>query len=212
MRPKVAIADHQEIVITGLKEILAEGGIEVIATAYNSRDLLKGISRRLPDVAIVGVHLPSFDGACPVSRIRARFPDVRIIALGAKSDLMPIRKLSHAGAHSYVFTSVGKDHLIELINAVHTNGHSGGLKHTNGDDQEVYAIDDDQDAIRVLSLTNREVRYLRLLCEEMTNKEIAQSMHVSPRTTEGWNKTLCEKLGVRSRLGLVAFSVRNGIV
>lgn len=212
MRPKVAIADHQEIVISGLKGVLADGGIEVVATAYNSRELLKGISRQLPDVAIVGVHLPSFDGVCPVSNIRVRFPDVRIIALGAKSDLMPIRKLSLAGAHGYAFTSAGKDHLIELIHAVHTNGHSGGLKHTNGADQEVFAIDDDQDAIRVLSLTNREVHYLRLLCEEMTNKEIAQSLHVSPRTTEGWSKALCEKLGVRSRLGLVAFSVRNGIV
>ncbi|MGB0425235.1 MAG: response regulator transcription factor [Flavobacteriales bacterium] len=63
-----------------------------------------------------------------------------------------------------------------------------------------------------LSLTDQELEFIKHLCTELTNKEIADRMHVSPRTSEGWRKILCDKLQVNTRVGIVLFALRNKLV
>jgi DNA-binding CsgD family transcriptional regulator len=64
----------------------------------------------------------------------------------------------------------------------------------------------------MLILNSREVEFLRLVCTEWTYKEIAERMHLSPRTIDGYRDALFEKLNVRTRVGLAMFAVRSGVV
>jgi DNA-binding CsgD family transcriptional regulator len=64
----------------------------------------------------------------------------------------------------------------------------------------------------ILILNSREVEFMRLVCTEWTYKEIADLMHLSPRTIDGYRDALFEKLNVRTRVGLAMFAVRSGIV
>lgn len=62
------------------------------------------------------------------------------------------------------------------------------------------------------ALNDREVEFLKLACTECTYKEIAEQMYLSPRTIDGYRDTLFEKLNVKTRVGLVLYALRNGIV
>jgi DNA-binding NarL/FixJ family response regulator len=64
----------------------------------------------------------------------------------------------------------------------------------------------------VLQLNEREIEFLKLASTEMTYKQIANQMHLSPRTIDGYRDALFEKLNVKSRIGLVLFAIKNGIV
>ncbi|HMP92120.1 MAG TPA: LuxR C-terminal-related transcriptional regulator, partial [Phnomibacter sp.] len=63
----------------------------------------------------------------------------------------------------------------------------------------------------MVSLTAKEEEFLKLASTELTYKEIAERMHVSPRTVDGYRDLLFDKLGVKSRVGLVLFSLKRGI-
>jgi DNA-binding CsgD family transcriptional regulator len=65
---------------------------------------------------------------------------------------------------------------------------------------------------KLIVLNYREVEFLKLACTEMTYKEIAEYMYVSPRTIDGYRDILFEKLGIKSRVGLVLFAIKNGII
>jgi two-component system invasion response regulator UvrY len=62
-----------------------------------------------------------------------------------------------------------------------------------------------------LKLNDQEIEFLKLACTEMSYKEIAEQMFLSPRTVEGYRDVLFEKLGVRTRIGLAMFAVKNGL-
>jgi DNA-binding CsgD family transcriptional regulator len=61
-------------------------------------------------------------------------------------------------------------------------------------------------------LNEKELRFLKLAASELTYKEIAEQMHLSPRTIDGYRDELFEKLNIKSRVGLVLFAIKNGIV
>ena len=62
-----------------------------------------------------------------------------------------------------------------------------------------------------ISLTDREIEFLKFSCTELSYKEIAEKMFVSARTVEGYRDTLCEKLELKTRVGLAMYAVKNGI-
>lgn len=64
----------------------------------------------------------------------------------------------------------------------------------------------------LLSLSPREIAFLRLACSELTYHEIAATLHVSPRTVDGYREDLFEKVGVKSRVGLALWAVKTGVV
>jgi len=84
---------------------------------------------------------------------------------------------------------------------------TGKLIHT------INTMDVDEPRIRhVFALNDRELEFLKLACTECTYKEIAEQMYLSPRTIDGYRDALFEKLNVKTRVGLVLYAIRNGIV
>ena len=74
-------------------------------------------------------------------------------------------------------------------------------------------MDDEQSGTKkLLNLSDREVDFLKLACSEMTYKEIASQMHLSPRTIDGYRDALFEKLNIKTRTGLAIYAIKNGIV
>ena len=73
---------------------------------------------------------------------------------------------------------------------------------------------DEEDSVakNITGLSDREAEFLKLAATELTYKEIAEQMHLSPRTIDGYRDALFEKLNIKSRVGLVLFAIKNGIV
>jgi len=73
-------------------------------------------------------------------------------------------------------------------------------------------INDGDDRLHAQSLKDKDIEFLKLVCTELTYKEIADKMYLSPRTIDGYRDALFEKLNVRTRVGLAMYAVKNGIV
>lgn len=73
-------------------------------------------------------------------------------------------------------------------------------------------IDDEDDVKNLTKLSDRELDFLKYSCTELTYREIADKMFVSPRTVDGYRDMLFEKLQLKTRVGLAIYAIKNGIV
>lgn len=212
MKVKIAIAEDHDLVRQGIVRLLSDASYEIVAESRNGRELFLAIENNLPDIVLMDIQMPEMDGITTTARLSEVYPHVRVIALTALDDETNTIRMLKAGARAYLLKSSTSRQLMQAIEEVITKGYqfseivSGKLVQSLNNDFK------NPETALALQLTEREIEYIKCLCSEMTNKEIADKMCVSPRTSEGWSKTLCQKLNVRSRTGLVLFAYRNKLV
>jgi two-component system invasion response regulator UvrY len=214
-QPSIALADDHVLLRNGLANLLREIGYTVAFEADNGRELLGRLrDKALPDIVLMDINMPEMDGYDATQWLKENYPSVKVIALSMYDDENAIIRMLRCGARGYLLKDSDPAELKSAINAVLTKGfyHSemvtGKLIHTiNHIDEPAHASVKD-----LLGLNAREIDFLKLACTEMTYKEIAEQMNLSPRTIDGYRDALFEKLQVRSRVGLVLFAIRQGIV
>ncbi|MEM9143669.1 MAG: response regulator transcription factor, partial [Bacteroidota bacterium] len=110
-----------------------------------------------------------------------------------------------AGARGYLLKDTKKEILEEALLSVAEKGYY----HTNTVTRILVGTLDKKEPL--VDIKEREMEFMRLACSEMTYREIAEAMHLSPKTIEGYRDALHEKLQVKNRIGLVLYAIRNGI-
>lgn len=209
---RIAIADDHDLMRQGIRKLVENDRVEVILEARDGGDLIGQLATNSVDIILMDINMPNIDGIAATQKISSDFPNTRVIALTALEDEASTIRMLRAGARAYLLKSASAEELVRSIEDVHTSGyHFSDL--VSGRLIQSLHSDFDKDSTKLtLELSDREVEYLKLLSSELTNKEIADRMFVSPRTCEGWSKALCERLGVKSRIGLVLFAFRNNLV
>jgi len=124
-----------------------------------------------------------------------------------------IIKMFKAGAKGYILKDCDPEELKAALEALVTKGFyynemiTGKLIHT------INTLDEKETQSRMLAtLNDREITFLKLICSEYTYKEIAEKMFVSSRTVDGYRDSLLEKLELKTRVGLVMFAIKNGVI
>jgi DNA-binding NarL/FixJ family response regulator len=122
-----------------------------------------------------------------------------------------IIRMFRAGARGYILKDCDP---IELKTALHSLIHKGFYYSEMITGSLIHNVNSqgDDHANGPKDLTEREVSFLKLVCSELTYKEIADKMYVSPRTVDGYRDDLFEKLTVKTRVGLVMYTIKHGIV
>ena len=212
MKLKIAIAEDHELVRQGIVRLLSDSKFDIVAECSNGVELISALENNLPDIVLMDIHMPEMDGIAATYRLSEIYPHVRVIALTALDDETNTIRMLKAGARAYLLKSSTSKQLIQAIEEVYKNGYQFSEIVSGKLIQSLNNRFSEPETGLALSLTEREIEYIRYLCSEMTNKEIADKMCVSPRTSEGWSKTLCEKLNLRSRVGLVLFAYRNKLI
>jgi DNA-binding NarL/FixJ family response regulator len=166
--------------------------------------------RRLKNLKI---NMPQMDGYETALWLKRNHPDVKVLALSMYDDENAIIRMLKNGAKGYILKDTEPMELRAAIEAILTKGFyysemvTGRLIHT------INTMDDEGSSIKnITGLNDRETEFLKLAATEMTYKEIADKMHLSPRTIDGYRDALFEKLNLKSRVGLVLFAIKNGIV
>jgi DNA-binding NarL/FixJ family response regulator len=121
VRIEVVIADDHPLSREGVRQFLEmEGDIEVVGEASDGLELLSLIEKQTPgpDVALVDARMPKMDGVEATKRIRARFPNVRVLMLSAFDDRELVFSAVEAGARGYILKDRAADHLIEAVRSV----------------------------------------------------------------------------------------------
>ena len=214
-KPGVALVDDHVLLRSGIASLIRGfGEYEVLFEACGGKDLIRQLNySRLPDIILLDINMPEMDGYETACWLRRHHPEIKVLALSMyDSDNSIIRMLKN-GAKGYILKDIDAGELRLALDSVLEKGFyytdlvTGKLIHT------ISTLDGPEMRVRrVLSLNEREVEFMKLVCTEWTYKEIADRMYLSPRTIDGYRDTLFEKLNVRTRVGLAMYAVRNGIV
>ena len=184
----------------------------VVAEVDNGRAALEAAAHGA-DILLLDINMPEMDGYATAQWIREHYPLVNVIALSMYDNENAIIRMFKAGAKGYILKDSEPPELRKALDSVHEKGYyyselvTGRLIHSiNKMDAE------DSEAKNQTELSEREKEFLKLACTEMTYKEIAEKMFLSPRTIDGYRDALFEKLQMKTRVGLVMYAIKNGIV
>lgn len=211
----LALADDHTVMRNGLATLLKGLGYTVLFEADNGRDFIQKISiDQPPQVALLDINMPGMDGYETAGWIKEHFPEVRVLALSMYDDEAAIIRMLKNGARGYILKDSNISDVKTAIDAVMTRGYYHSELVTGKLIHSINHLDSpDHSAImELLKLNKREIDFLKFACTEMSYKEIADQMFLSTRTVEGYRDALFVKLGVHTRVGLVMFAVKNGII
>lgn len=211
---KVALADDHILLRRGLANLIDTfDEYSVIFEADNGLELQKKISKEnLPDLVLLDINMPKMDGFTTAQWLKQTFPLVRIMALSMYDNENSVIRMFKAGAKGYILKDCEPHELKAAIDSIMQKGYfyselvTGKLIHT------INKMEEDTDVRNLSQLNEKELQFLKLACTEMTYKEIADQMHLSPRTIDGYRDALFEKLNLKTRVGLVMYAIKNGIV
>jgi DNA-binding NarL/FixJ family response regulator len=211
-KTSVAIVDDHVLFAQSLKSLINTfEGFEVTIQASHGKNLINELknSNSVPEIVLMDVNMPIMDGAETTSFLSKNYPDIKILALSMDDDENSILKMIRNGARGYLLKDIHPDILLEALEGVL----KGGFYHTKKvSDTLVNSLHTDPNSKRKdhIELAEREIEFLKLVCTEMTYKEIADRMNLSPKTIDGYREQLFKKLDVKNRIGLVIFAFKNG--
>ena len=209
-RIKIAIVDDHKLVSKAIENMISSNlNFEVVMNCFNGEDFLKELktAKILPEVVLMDINMPRKNGIETTLEVTAKYPDLKVIALTMEDNESTIISMLKAGAKGYLLKDMSPDILFDAINIVHEKG----IFYTDIVTQSLLKIKTEEKAIQEISalLKDREIEFIKLACSELTYKEIAEKMCVSPRTVDGYRDSIFAKLNVKTRVGIVLFAIKH---
>ncbi|GAO44264.1 response regulator transcription factor [Flavihumibacter petaseus] len=210
---KVAIADDHALFRAGVKTALsAKKDVELIAEADNGMQLLNLLKHIEPDVILLDIQMPIMDGISTLPEIRKMHPGVKVIILSMHNDHSMISKLMEIGANSYLTKNSDSETIYQAIKTCYEQEFFFNELTNKALLTGLRTRKLEPDTMLDAQLSDKEIRILKLMCEEKTTKEIADIVDISPRTVEAIRDKLKTKTGAKSMAGLVMYAVKKGFV
>jgi DNA-binding NarL/FixJ family response regulator len=207
---RVVIADDHELVREGTRRLLAShDDIDVVAVAADGTTGMEEIRRSRPDVALVDISMPGMSGIEVTRQTTVELPSIAVLVLTVHDEQEYVRALLEAGAAGYLLKDIGEADLVRAIRAVHA-GESVLHPEVTKSLFAALASNEDEATDAALPLTDRELEVLELAAAGASNREIAVSLDLSPRTVQTHMRNVFEKLGVASRTQAVITGLREG--
>jgi two-component system, NarL family, response regulator DevR len=201
---RVFLVDDHEVVRRGLAELLsAEDDIEIVGEAGTAGMALAGIARTTPRVAVLDVRLPDGNGVEVCREVRARDPQVACLMLTSFGDDEALFDAIMAGAAGYLLKDVKGQDLVDAVRRV-AAGESLLDPALTGRVLDRLRRGDEEDP-RLASLSEQERRILEHIAEGMTNRQIAEQMHLAEKTVKNYVSNLLAKLGMQRRTEAAVF-------
>ncbi|MFL5746279.1 MAG: response regulator [Niastella sp.] len=211
----VAIVNDHILLRNGLVNFIR--GLETYAILFeanNGKDFIKQLlPRYLPDIVLQDINTPERDGYETALWLKRNYPGIKILALSQYDNEHSIIRMMKNGSKGYILKDIDPLQFRRALDSLLRKGFfyseliTGKLIHA------VSQLNESEEALKsIVSLNAREIDFLKLVCSEMTYKEIAEKMFLSARTIDGYRDALFEKLNVKSRVGLVLFAIKTNIV
>lgn len=208
---KVAILDDHELFLQGTQNILnEEEDISIIKTFASGESLLAEIEKLEVDILLLDVQLPDISAEDLLKAIRQKQPETPILYLTMLRGSRIIRRLEKQHIQGYILKDVGVDELVKAIKQVASGGtyFSPDILYSTKNQQTNTVTNHKVSQL----LSPRELEILKLICQEMSNAEIAKKLFLSVGTVDTHRKNIIVKLGVNNTVGMVKFAIMNGIL
>lgn len=214
---KIALADDELLFRQGLISILGnEDTIEIIFDAEDGNDLLSKLkaSKIKPDIIVTDLKMPNLNGVEVTKVIRKKYPEIKIIALTSYFTKPFIINMISIGAVAYLAKNSTPSLMIQTIKEVNEKGffYDGEVLkyvHESMSSTKNKKLTTDFDKTH---FTKRELEVLKLICKQLTARDIAEKLFISDRTVEGHRNTLLSKTDSKNIAGLVIYALKNKLI
>jgi len=207
---RVVLADDHQVVRHGIRQLLIESGIEVVAEAQDGEEAIRLIEKHQPDVAVLDIRMPYYSGIEVARRIRGKNLAIGLLILTAFDDEPFILTALEAGANGFVLKTAGMEEIVEAIRAVN-EGKSvldpiivPKLMHA--------IVASHGPKLPYEPLTDRELEVLLEAAHGLTNKAIGVKLEISDRTVQGHLRRIFEKLNAANRTEAVVIASELGLL
>lgn len=208
---RIAVVDDHTLFRQGISSLLSENEeIKIVFDAANGAVMKEKITKHpLPHVVLMDITMPLVNGYEATRWLKQNYPQVKVLALSMFEDDEPIIKMLKCGAGGYILKESNASDLMYAIKTI--AGHDYFLNDLVSGKLLRSIQDEVKTPDPVADLTANEIRFLELCCSELTYKDIAGKMCLSPHTIDNYRDALFQKLDLKSRTGLVIFALKNNI-
>lgn len=205
---RIAIVDDHTLFRNGVAALMREfSNLQVLFEADNGHHMQQLITQHpLPQVILMDINMPVLDGYGATTWLKENYPTVKVLALSMFEDDKAVIKMLKCGACGYLLKESGPREVHEAIKAIFEKGMYINELVSGKMIRSLTAADN------APAFSKNETTFLKLCCTELTYKEIADQMFISPRTVDNYREALFQKLNLKSRTGLVLYAIQNGMV
>lgn len=210
----IALVDDHTLIRNSVAALI--DGFEnckVVLQAANGNDLIQQLKSGVcPDVILLDLSMPELDGFDTAKWLHQYFPETHVLMLTMYNTELALIRLLQCGVKGFLRKDIYPSELKHAIDSVVQTGYyyshdtTGKLVNLFRKGNQVNS------ALQKSSLNDIEITFLKLACTEFTYKEIAIEMKLNPRSVDNLRDTLFTKLDIKSRVGLVMYAIRHGIV
>ncbi len=210
----IALVDDHSLLRNGLAALINSfEGYNVLFEADNGKDFINQLqTHAVPDIILLDITMPEMNGFETAAWIKQNTPSIKILILSMMDNDEVVISMLKAGARGYILKDSKPALFKQALDSIRDSGFfmnelvsNKMLKYLTHEEKKGNEVS------LVSELSEKEIAFLKYACTEMTYKDIASNMQVSPRTVDGYRDDLFKKLNVQSRVGLVIFAIKNGL-
>jgi DNA-binding NarL/FixJ family response regulator len=211
---RILLADDHRMMREGIRALLErQPNIQVVGEAADGREVVRLAMQLCPDVVVMDISMPLLNGIEATRRIKRECPSAQVLILTVHESEDYVTQLLTAGASGYIMKRAAAEELIDAIGVVH-----GGEVFLHPAIAKVVVTDyvrrlkgDSETGDRGV-LTTREREILQLIAEGYTNREIADTLHLSIKTVQNHRSKIMNKLDLHNRGELIKYAIQHGII
>jgi DNA-binding NarL/FixJ family response regulator len=208
---QVAIVDDHKLFRTGIAALLKEfTDIHICLEAPNGMALQKLITEHnIPDVILMDINMPLMNGLETTIWLKKNYPTIQILTLTMLDDEESVIKMLKAGSGGYILKESEVQELNKAIHDMYTKGF-----YTNDlvSGRMIKAFHEKEEPGESLKLSEKELQFLQLCASELSYKEMADSLGIAVRSVDNYSRSLFEKTGAKTRVGLVLWAIKNKLI
>ena len=185
----------------------------VIARAANGAELIQLVENGVAaDIALIDLNMPVMDVYQTASWLAANCPKIKVVVLTMYDTEITLIRLLQTGVSGFLKKDINPEELNRALLCI-AEGEYYYSNHTTHKIASLFLkTPDNKSVLEKIRLADIEIEFLKLASTDMTYKQIAEAMHITPRYIDTYRDALFIKFGVESRVGLVICAVKNGII
>ncbi len=209
----IFIVDDHKVFREGITSLINyEKDLEVIGTAGSIQEFMEKIINFDPDIILMDITLKDGEGPAATKWLKEKKPSSKVLIFSMHQEKKYIKKVLKSGASGYLLKDAGTKEMMQAIRTIY----SGETFYSQTIMQSIVKqLMDDKPTKKNITgqnLTKRELEILKLIAEEKSNKEIAETLFISNRTVDAHRRNILEKLQVKNTAGLVKHALRIGLI
>ncbi len=210
---KIAVVDDQRLFRRGLISLISEfNELKVTIEAENGKDLIDKMEGNLPDVVLLDLEMPEMDGAQTLAYLKVKHPKIRVLILTMHNEESIIAHMVENGAHGFLLKNDPIETIIDAIHSVIDTDYYFDDRVSKALLTRLITGEKIKPKFSKVVLSEREIQIIQLICEEFTDREIAEKLCLSVRTVNGHRIQILEKIKAKNTVGIVMYAVKNGLV